>query len=160
MINECSRYVTEKSYCLMYETAEDHGSAPSNDDAEVEVILSYDTDCKIKFSLNENKVKGVVKSECRDVTCAFGIDSPKNVRIRQVSDDGWKIQKMQIQTYPGSLDFITYSLDGTNTQFWVDGDNNSPYGDGKNDPACTDGKWCNLMRVDPEGNPLHIILRQ
>jgi hypothetical protein len=118
------------------------------------VAFSNDANCKIVFSLDENKVKGVTESVCRDVTCPSGRDSPKDVKIRQTSDDGWSIQNMQIQTYPASSDFITYSLDGKLTQFWVDGDND----DDPDTPVCTDGKWCNLMRVDVEGNPLHILL--
>jgi hypothetical protein len=140
-------------FCLYYKTGDQDSTAQSYGHAEIEVIFSNDTNCKIEFSLNEHKAKGDENSVCHNVTCASGIDSPEEVRIRQASTDGWNIQKMQIQTYPGSSDFITYSLDGTNTQFWVDGDNNGGY----DSPVCSDGQWCNLMRIDPDGNPLHII---
>ena len=123
----------------------------------VEVSFSNDGNCKIEFLLNENKVKGVAETQCLDVTCPSGINSPINVKIRQTStNDGWRIEKMEIQKFPGSSDFITYSLDGTLTQFWVDGNDDNDYG---STPACTDSEWCDLMRVDPDGNPLHIILK-
>ena len=71
--------------------------------------------------LSGNKEKGDHKTECHDVTCPSVIDLPMRVRIRQNSSDGWGIEKMQVQRYPGSSEFITYSLNGS-TQFWVDGD--------------------------------------
>ena len=117
--------------------------ANSGSTAEVEVTLSNDPNCKILFSLSEDKGKGGSKLECSDVACTSGKDSPQFVRMRQDGTDGWFVEKMQIQTYPGSSDFITYSMNGQTTQFWVDG--NSDTYDGY--PACDDGKWCDLKTV-------------
>ena len=90
---------------------------------------------------------------CQAIACPSVIDSPKNVNIRQASSDGWLIENMQLQTYPGSSDFITYSLDGQLSPFWVDGDDEGSY----DSPACTNGKWCNLKTVGSDGNPIHIL---
>ena len=106
--------------------------------------------------LSEDKEREAIKSECQEVSCPFGIDSPQLVNIRQNSTDGWGIEKMQIQKYPGSLEFVTYSLDGKDTKFWVEGD--TSVGNLKLN-NCEDGKWCPLKTVDVAGNPFHIILR-
>ena len=145
-----SRCVIEKPYCLKYETWTG-AYADSTGEAEVETILSNDSKCNIRFLLSENKTKGDHKMECHDVTCPAAIDLPMSVRIRQNSSDGWGIDKMQVQRYPGSSEFITYSLNGS-TQFWVDGDGGY---DGDDFPACEDAKWCNL---DVQGNPFHLII--
>ena len=97
-------------------------NADTEDAAEVEVTFSNDTNCQIQFLLSGNKEIGGTKLDCNVVACPSGIDVPQYVRIRQDGDDGWFIENMQIQTYPGSLDFIAYSLDGQSPQFWVDGD--------------------------------------
>ena len=140
-------------YCLRYETGEQNDAASSGD-AKVEVVFSNDADCKIEFLLNETKTKGVAQSKCRNVTCPY-VTHPKDVKISQASDDGWSIESLEIQTYPESSDYFTYSFDGKITQFWVDGNNDGDY----SNPACTDGEWCNLMRVDSGGNSLDISLR-
>ena len=56
---------------------------------------------------------------------------------------------MQIQTHPGSSDFIVYSLDRKISQFWVDGNTDS-YG---GIPKCDNGEWCALKKVDSTGDP-------
>ena len=127
--------------------------ADSEDTAEVEITFSNDTNCQIQFLLSGKKDSGGTKLECNVVACPSGIDSPQHVRIRQDGDDGWFIENIEIQTYPGSLDFITYSLDGQIPQFWVDGDTgNSAF------PYCSNGKWCDLKIVDLTGNPFHITI--
>ena len=101
--------------------------------------------------LSGYKEKGGHKTECHDVICPSVIDLPMRVRIRQNSSDGWGIEKMQVQRYPGSSEFITYSLNGS-TQFWVYGN-----ADGGADafPVCDHAKWCNL---DAQGNCFHLII--
>ena len=142
IIIKYSRCDTERNYCLKYETG-DVSYASSSSTAEVEVTLSDDPSCKILFTLSEDKANGGNKLECKDVACTSGKDSPQNVRMRQDGTDGWFLEKMQVQTYPGSSDFITYSLNGQITQFWVDG--NSDGYDGY--PACDNGEWCDLKTV-------------
>ena len=97
-------------------------NADSADASEVEVSFSNDTNCQFQFWLSGTKEKGGTKLECNVAPCTSGIDFPHYVRMRQSGTDAWLIEKMQIQTYPGSSDFVVYSRDGQIPQFWVDGD--------------------------------------
>ena len=121
--------------------------------AEVEVKPSEYSNCTLLFLLSTPKVQGDNGLECHNTTCFSGVGLTQHVRIRQNSSDGWAIEKMQIQTYPGSSNFNTYSLDGKSPSFWVDG-NTDTY----DKPSCTDGNWCTLSLVDDKGNPIHIII--
>ena len=117
--------------------------ADSGSTAEVAVTLSNEPGCQILFSLVLNKEKGDSKELCKDVTCPSGKGSPEDVRIRQEGTDGWFIDQMQLETYPGSSNFLTYSVDGQTNQFWVDG--NSDSYDGYS--FCDNGRWCDLRIV-------------
>ena len=118
-------------------------NADSGSTAEVAVTLSNEPGCQILFSLNTDKEKGDNKLVCNDVTCPSGKGSPQDVRIRQEGSDGWFLENMQMQTYPGSSNYITYSVDGQINQFWVDGNSDSYNGY----PVCDNGKWCDLRVV-------------
>lgn len=56
---------------------------------------------------------------------------------------------MKIHKYPGSSEYQSYSIDGNHTQFWIDGNTNGVY---DNLPRCVDGRWCDLQRIDLEGD--------
>ena len=133
---------TEKTYCLKYETGT-LSHADSGATAEVVVTLSNEPNCQILFSLSDDKEKGDSKLECKDVACPSGKGFPQDVEMRHLGNDGWFLEHLQIQSYPGSSDYISYSRDGQITQFWVDGNS-----DGYNGyPACDNGNWCDLKTV-------------
>ena len=142
----------EKTYCLRYETQKS-GYADTEGVAELEVTLSDVPNCTMLFLIRGYKGTGSINTECQDAGCHSGIDTPQHVRIRQNSTDGWGIEKMEIQRYPGSSGFITYSLDGNHSQFWLDGN-------GVGDVVgCEYGNWCSLKIVDIEGKHFHIIIQ-
>ena len=143
--------MSEKTYCLRYETQR-KAYADSEGVAELEVIFSDGPNCTIGFLLSGYKGTGFIKSECHDAACPSEIGTLQHVEIRQNSTDAWGIEKLELQEYPGSSNYISYSLDGNRSDFWVDGDN-CGY-----ENMCDYGKWCSLKIVNVEGNPVNIII--
>lgn len=139
-----------KRLCLRYVT-QTTSKAESSGDAELEVTFSIESPCKVTFPLNGSKEKGKKESVCVELPCHPMLEAPKHVGIRQyqTSSDGWGIEKLEIQKYPGSSIYLTYSIDGERPQFWIDRDASASYNDLS---TCTDGKWCALKISGVPGN--------
>ena len=158
---KCSKYVIGK-YCLKYETGTANKNSGSSGTAEVKVTFFSDASCQVLFSLSGDKENGGANKVCNNVpnACAAPNDYPQHVQIRQQSEDGWNIKKLQIQSYPGSSNFIAYSPDGEFPEFWVDGNEDSYSCTDGSCKSCTNGAddiWCDLK--DLKGTSFDIIPR-
>lgn len=120
----------------------------ANSNGGVEVEISF-TESKLLFVLDEQKTKG------EEITVCLVISShsppsdirPEHVKIRQsYSNDGWGVKEIQIQKYPGSVEYATYAIDKEEPRFWTDGNSDClPRNDGL--LCCANGEWCDLTIV-------------
>ena len=144
--------VSDTQLRLRYETGTTANADSMSDDAQLEVTFSQEPQCKVVFLIDGVKQKGSKKYVCRNVSCHPMVDAQANVRIRQGSSDGWGIEKLEIQKYPGFSDYKTYSMDEKRPQFWIDGNTDNCYDCYESLPSCTGGKWCTLEINHVQGN--------
>ena len=128
----------------------------ANSKGKVEIGISL-ANFTLLFKLDEVKNHGDTKTVCLDapVCEACELVFPQTVRIRQYETyDAWEIKTLQIQKFPGSSKYLSYSLSKTEPRFLTDGDDNCLEKWGNEDllPCCTNGRWCDLVMMDSDGN--------
>ena len=114
------------------------------------VEITFAEEPILLFDLDEPKTKGEEKRVCLIISSNSPPSEvlPEHVRIRQShSNDAWGVKSIQIQKYPGSAEYRTYSLDSNEKRFWTDGDSDCRSGtDGMS--CCANGDWCELRMFD------------
>ena len=144
-------------FCVKYETPYiyykdlkvKYGTAPNEwikNVADVEVtFVNNDVET---FELDDPKYLGGTGHMCKYLTANLEVSG---VRIRQNEYDvSWPIQSLKLPMYVGSIFDYAFSMNGKNELFWVDKNGDCTKNRGEKE-CCKDGKWCNLMIVEPGG---------